>query len=62
MGNRLILKRKPQVRKLLDAIEIAQRATSDERNRIIKILSLDKAKVSQAAMLAIAEGKKYDRG
>ena len=55
MGNRLNIKEE------IPTVMAALRATRDERNRIIKILEVEKVKLSEAAMLAIMEGDHYDR-
>ncbi|MEI6591121.1 MAG: hypothetical protein WCO24_03855 [Actinomycetes bacterium] len=55
MGNRLNIKEE------IPTVMAALRATRDERNRIIKILEVEKVKLSEAAMVAIMEGDHYDR-
>jgi hypothetical protein len=55
MGNRLNIKEE------IPTVMAALRATREERNRIIKILEVEKVKLSEAAILAIMEGDHYDR-
>jgi hypothetical protein len=55
MGSRVNIKQE------IPTVMAALRATRDERNRIIKILEVEKVKLSEAAMLAIMEGEHYDR-
>jgi hypothetical protein len=55
MGNRVNIKEE------IPTVMAALRATRDERNRIIKILEVEKVKLSEAAILAIMEGDHYDR-
>jgi hypothetical protein len=55
MGNRVNIKEE------IPTVMAALRATRDERNRIIKILEVEKVKLTEAAMLAIMEGDHYDR-
>lgn len=50
--------KRDKIRVSLESIQTAIRATRDERNRIIRILEADNAKVSKPAMLAIMEGKR----
>jgi hypothetical protein len=55
MGSRLNIKED------IPTVMASLRAIRDERNRIIKILEVEKVKLSEAAMLAIMEGDHYDR-